>query len=344
MNTSTARSILMRRYGLDSRNPTPESNALRSPFLALAPAQNTIQRSNKLDILQALKKPHILILGETNGGKSTLVKYLVSHAGYPAIAIDPHASKTSWQGMTVVGAGRKFEAIAQELKKLCDLMTLRSEQHYEGKTDFEPLIVIIDEFPAIVANKLCGKAFAEDVMLLIREARKFCIKLIVLSIGSEVRALGIEGQGSIRECFAIIRLSKFAKTHAKTLGDERIKLAIDTAQFPALLDDDLVDIPVIDRVNIPSIPLPQDYMQISGDAARNTVNVQCENVIDEQIYIDALTKLSEEKGWLTASIVKQYSRKFADISPDQIREIFIYLASNKIGLTLKSGNALEWRI
>jgi len=341
MNITSARSILMRRYGLDSRNPTPESNALRSPFLSLPQAQITMQRSNKIDILQALKKPHILILGETGGGKSTLVKYLVSNAGYPAIAIDPHASKTSWQNMLVVGAGRKFKEIAQEVAKLIDLMNARYELLFEGKDDFEPIFVIIDEFPAIVACN--GRGFTENIMLLVREARKVKIKLIILSIGSEVKALGIEGQGSIRECFAIIRLSKFAKTHAKTLGDERIKLAIDTAKYPALLDDDLVDIPVIDRVSIPFIPLPQDYMQIGGDATPNIVDVQCEGVVDEQAYIDALTELSERKGWLSASTVKQFSRQFKDVPPDKIREIFIYLASNKIGLTLKSGNALEWR-
>ncbi len=80
--------------------------------------------------------------------------------------------------------------------------------------------------------------------------------------------------------------------------------------------------------------------------APSTITVQSEEVCDssETEAIEILTELSTKKGWLTASMVKQYSRQFKDISPDKIREIFAYLAAKGIGETQKSGSSLEWHL
>jgi Helicase HerA, central domain len=339
--------LLWKRYGLSERLQNPQSVStlvLRSPFSAIQPIAST----RTLDIREALKKPHILILGETGGGKSTLVKYLVANAGYPAIALDPHASRTSWQNMTVVGAGRKFKEISKEVLTLIELMNYRYELLFNGKEDFEPLFVIIDEFPAIVACN--GKGFTDNIMLLVREARKVAIKLIILSIGSEVKSLGIEGQGSIRECFAMVRLSKFALTHAKSLGDEQIKLMLESAKYPAMLDDMPCELPIINNVQIQAIALPMDYLQISNRqpaiASSSAINVYSEPVDDSQemFLIGILSGLSQQKGWLTASTVKQFSRQFKDVQPDQIREMFLYMTVKGIGQTQKLGSSLEWKL
>jgi hypothetical protein len=187
-------------------------------------------------------------------------------------------------------------------------------------------------------------------MLLVREARKVAIKLIILSIGSEVKSLGIEGQGSIRECFAMVRLSKFALTHAKSLGDEQIKLMVESAKYPAMLDDMPCELPIINSAQIEPIALPLDYLQISkrqqAIAPSSTIDVHSEPVDDSQelFLIGALSGLSQQKGWLTASNVKQFSRQFKDIPPDQIREMFVYMAKKGIGQTQKSGTSLEWKV
>ncbi len=211
------------------------------------------------DIRKALSKPHMLLLGETGSGKSTLVKYLVSHSSAPAIVLDPHAAPDDWQGMTVIGAGRKYKNIGDEVDRLVLLMDARYEARAEGQKNFVPLLVIIDEFPAIAAA--LGKSFTDAIMLLVREARKISIKLIILSIGSEVKSLGIEGQGSIRECFAMISLGKFAKTRAKALGDEAIKEVIRSAKYAAMLDDLPCALPEIDQVFLQQLPLPPDYQR-----------------------------------------------------------------------------------
>ncbi len=212
------------------------------------------------DIRKALSKPHILILGETGSGKSTLVKFLVSHSSAASIALDPHAAPDDWQGMQVIGAGRKYQAIGEAATGLVELMDDRYDARAEGQKTFEPLLVIIDEFPAITAT--LGKSFTESIMLLIREARKVAIRLVILSQGAEVKALGIDGQGSIRECFAIVSLGKFATARAKSLGDDAIKSALGAAKYPAMLDDLPCALPEIDRVNLQSLPLPSDYQKL----------------------------------------------------------------------------------
>lgn len=220
------------------------------------------------DIRKALSKPHMLILGETGAGKSTLVKYLVSQSSASAIVLDPHAAPDDWQGMKVIGAGRKYKEIGEEVNRLVELMNTRYEARAQGQKTFVPLLIIIDEFPAIASA--LGKSFTEAILLLVREARKIGIKLIILSIGSEVKSLGIEGQGSIRECFAIVSLGKFATARAKSLGDEAIKAALRAAKYAAMLDDFPCALPEIDRVDLQRFPLPPDYQALLTSTSTNT--------------------------------------------------------------------------
>jgi hypothetical protein len=238
-----------------SMKPPAREMQLAPPVEIPAPVKFT-------DIKTALSKPHMLLLGETNSGKSTLVKFLVSHASAPSLVLDSHAAPDDWQNMNVIGMGRNYPAIGDEVDRLVELMNNRYEARGKGQKQFEPLIVVLDEFPACVAN--LGKSFTENIMLLVREARKVSIKLIVLSQGSEVKSLGIEGQGSIRECFAMIAIGKFATEKAKSLKDEQIKAFIDSAQYPAMLDDLPCQLPQIDRVNLPVLPLPKDYLMLTS--------------------------------------------------------------------------------
>jgi S-DNA-T family DNA segregation ATPase FtsK/SpoIIIE len=80
--------------------------------------------------------------------------------------------------------------------------------------------------------------------------------------------------------------------------------------------------------------------------APTTIDVESESVDDSQeiFLIGILSGLSQQKGWLSASIVKQFSRQFKDTSPDQIREMFVYMADKSIGQTQKSGTSLEWKV
>ena len=249
------------------------------------------------DIKKALSKPHIMLLGETGSGKSTLVKYLVSHASAPSLVLDSHAAPDDWQNMTVVGMGRQYKAIGNEVENLVNLMNNRYQLRGQGQKDFEPLIVVLDEFPACVAN--LGKSFTENIMLLVREARKVSIKLIILAQGSEVKTLGIEGQGAIRECFAMVTLGKFALNAAKSLKDEQILEFVNKAQYPAMLDDMPCQLPQINKVDLKLLPLPSDYlMQAIAPVSSLTSAIaypHLQKIID---YLDG-------RDWTRDNLIKQ---------------------------------------
>jgi hypothetical protein len=185
--------------------------------------------------------------------------------------LDSHAAPDDWQNMNVIGMGKNYRAIGEAVSQLVGFMDSRYQARSQGQKQFEPLLVLIDDFPAAAAN--LGKAFTDNIMLLVRESRKVSIRLIILSQGAEVKTLGIEGQGSIRECFAIVAIGKFATDRAKALKNEQIKQFIESSQYPAMLDNLPCELPKIDRVSLPSLPLPIDYQEFissSGDRSLHT--------------------------------------------------------------------------
>jgi len=354
---SEAQSHIQYRNWLDaSLQPPKREIAIAQPIEAPAPIQST-------DIKKALSKPHILILGETNSGKSTLVKFLISHASAPSIVLDSHAAPDDWQGMNVIGMGRNYSAIGQEVDRLVALMNLRYELRGKGQKIFEPLIVVLDEFPACVAN--LGKSFAESIMLLVREARKIGIKLIVLSQGSEVKSLGIEGQGSIRECFAMVAIGKFATEKAKSLKDEGIKIMIAASQYPAMLDDFPCELPQINSFNLKNLPLPSDYLLIA-DSPQITQKIDTHQHssagLISPVTTSAAISTHQQSEPLSAALsaIIEYARKqdefisarkvqsgialFKSTKADEIRKYFQWLAANNHGIVRGDADNLEFSL
>jgi len=252
---SEAQSHIQYRNWLDaSLQPPKREIQVQAPVEATAPVKYA-------PIESSLKKPHLMILGETGSGKSTICKYLVSQVNAPCLIIDPHASPTDWRGFVVTGSGRNYEAIATEFERLANLMQIRYEARDNGVTQFDPLIVIIDEFPAIASS--LGKGATDTVKLLAREARKVSIRMCLLSQGAEVKTLGLEGEGSIRECFAMLRLGNFALSHGKSLKDKNIGEAMENSDRPAMLDQLPCNLPILsDAQSMPVLPLPNDYLEL----------------------------------------------------------------------------------
>ncbi|MCA2910187.1 MAG: DUF87 domain-containing protein [Microcystis sp. M034S1] len=252
---SEAQSHIQYRNWLDaSLQPPKREIQVQAPVEATAPVKYA-------PIESSLKKPHLMILGETGSGKSTICKYLVSQVNAPCLIIDPHASPTDWRGFVVTGSGRNYEAIATEFERLANLMQIRYEARDKGISQFDPLIVIIDEFPAIASS--LGKGATDTVKLLAREARKVSIRMCLLSQGAEVKTLGLEGEGSIRECFAMLRLGNFALSHGKQSKDKAIGEALENSDRPAMLDQLPCNLPILsDAQSMPVLPLPSDYLEL----------------------------------------------------------------------------------
>ena len=283
-----------------------------------------------------------MILGETGSGKSVLCKYFASELKIPCIALDPHASPNDWKGARVIGQGRDYKAIGQELALLVNLMDIRYKQRDKGISQFAPLGVILDEFPA-VASEL-GKDASSPVKLIVREARKINIKLILLAQGSEVRTLGIEGEGSLRESFAVVSLGKFATDRAKGLKDKAMIEAIAQQSRPAMIDDSPSTIPTIpDSVSLPVLPLPTDYLDLISKPQSpiappsSAIATQSNSTAIAPIFTKIINYL-DGRDWTRDNVVKQSITDFK-IADTSIEEIQGYLQFLEVQGYLETRNA-----
>jgi hypothetical protein len=308
---SEAQSHIQYRNWLDaSLQPPKREIQVQAPVEVTAPVKYA-------PIESSLKKPHLMILGETGSGKSTICKYLVSQVNAPCLIIDPHASPTDWRGFVVTGSGRNYGDIATEFERLANLMQIRYEARDKGISQFDPLIVIIDEFPAIASS--LGKGATDTVKLLAREARKVSIRMCLLSQGAEVKTLGLEGEGSIRECFAMLRLGNFALSHGKSLKDKAIGEAMENSDRPAMLDQLPCNLPILsDNQSMPVLPLPSDYLLLaSGNDAKQlpisppSSTMQSQSTAIAPVFAKIINYL-EGKDWKKDYEIKASIRDFKD--------------------------------
>ncbi len=317
---SEAQSHIQYRNWLDaSLQPPKREIQVQAPVEVTAPVKYA-------PIESSLKKPHLMILGETGSGKSTVCKYLVSQVNAPCLIIDPHASPTDWRGFTVIGSGRNYGDIANEFERLANLMQIRYEARDKGISQFDPLIVIIDEFPAIASS--LGKSATDTVKLLAREARKVSIRMCLLSQGAEVKTLGLEGEGSIRECFAMLRLGNFALTHGKQSKDKAIGEALENSDRPAMLDQLPCNLPILsDAQTMPVLPLPQDYLKLVDASPiappSSAIDTQSQSTAIAPVF-QKIVNFLDGRDWTRDNYIKQSIADFKN-ADTPIEEIQGYL-------------------
>ena len=330
---SEAQSHIQYRAWLDaSLQPPRKEVAISQPEIVTPVKYAPIESS--------LKKPHLMILGETGSGKSTICKYLVSQVNAPCLIIDPHASPTDWRGFVVTGSGRNYGDIATEFERLANLMQIRYEARDKGISQFDPLIVIIDEFPAIASS--LGKGATDTVKLLAREARKVSIRMCLLSQGAEVKTLGLEGEGSIRECFAMLRLGNFALSHGKSLKDKSIGEAVEIQDRPAMLDQLPCNLPVLsDAQTLPVLPLPSDYLALLDSP--KSLAIEPSDKLSEPMQIILQYLESKAPEWVKDNAVANSSRRLP-LSTEDTRSYLQWLSDQGLVECRKTGNvAIEAR-
>jgi hypothetical protein len=165
----------------------------------------------------------------------------------------------------------------------------------------------------------------------------------------------------------MLRLGNFATEKAKSLKDEQIKTFIDSAQYPAMLDDLPCQLPQIDRVNLPSLPLPIDYQMLIAD---NAIAPDIEPIDRPHNQQSALTApalttsapsiTNQQSATLSAPLtaIVDYAKKkdefisarqvqsgiaiFKSAKAPEIREYFKYLATLGYGVTRGDSDTLEF--
>jgi hypothetical protein len=192
--------------------------------------------------LENLSFHHLMILAPTGFGKSTVANYILDRLNGDQIIVDPHATPRTWGQLPVAGQGRNYDEIQTFFDLSLKEMNHRYQRRNNGDTNYPKLYILIDEFPAI-AKAIGGEEFKEWVQVMLCEARKVNISLILLSQGKSVKTLGLEGQSELLENLTIIRGKGFAKSHARSLKNEALEYWLSQQERPATIDDDGLIIP-----------------------------------------------------------------------------------------------------
>lgn len=226
---------------INHRSATPTNQELQHWYIFNAPtpiARQTIEAlpaSDPVDLLSALDTAQCaLIVGQRNSGKTTLLQHVISRRISRAhiLVLDPHSHPTRWPaGCQVVGTERDFEKIEMALRGLLALMNKRYREIGKGlvaEGSHEPVLVVIDEWRAIVFQ--LGKPAADIIKTLLAESRKTNIDVFVGSHSERVKALGIEGEGDLKEGFVLVRL-----TINKLTGERKATIDYGDGELPATL-------------------------------------------------------------------------------------------------------------
>jgi hypothetical protein len=177
-----------------------------------------------VDLLAALDGAQCaLIVGPRDSGKTTILQHVIARRldRSHVLVLDPHSHPTRWPpGCKVVGTERNFQMIENALKALLNLMNERYREIGKGlvrEGEHPSVTVIIDEWRAIVYQ--LGRTAADIIKTLLAESRKTNIDVFVGAHSERVKALGIEGEGDLKDGFVMVRLTinKMTKERKATI-------------------------------------------------------------------------------------------------------------------------------
>lgn len=205
------------------------------------PVRELPDKSNVLTDLSAnaAKYPHVLIIGKTGAGKSTIAQALAAESPGKRFAIAPHADPSKldeeWKACHgVFCAGRNYgtpddpevsydDLIHNRVENASAFQVLRAlhgemDRRYRDPAGFdshEPHDWFLDETPAIAKN--LDKYFSQLVSPQAYEARKVKLRLWIITQNDNVSTMKLEGQGKVRDNFTYLYLGDQAKRRLRYL-------------------------------------------------------------------------------------------------------------------------------
>lgn len=203
--------------------------------------------------------PHLMIEGSTGTGKTSLTEYLLSLLPGERLVITPKRKISQWRGLNIVGSPLNFSAIQGAFDTLLTEMENRYQLMDTGIEDYPLLNFVVDEYPLIAAS--CD-GISETMLMLVRASREANMKMLLIAQGSEGKALDIEGQTSVRECFTRIRLGKLAIDYARKLKRPDLEKWLLSQERPCMVDElpalvpDLSGFQAVNSGTVPVLPVP----------------------------------------------------------------------------------------
>ncbi|MCB0165395.1 MAG: hypothetical protein KDI79_14295 [Anaerolineae bacterium] len=221
--------------------PTPDDQELQRwqifnmPSSPASKVLTALPSPTPIDLMMALDSAQCaLIVGQRGSGKTTVLQHVIGRRLGKAhiLVLDPHSHPTRWpSGCQVVGTERDFVKIEMALRGLLALMNKRYRDIGKGlvaEGAHEPVLVVIDEWRAIVFQ--LGKPAADIIKTLLAESRKTNIDVFIGSHSERVKALGIEGEGDLKEGFVMVRL-----TVNKLTGERKATIDYGDGEMPTTL-------------------------------------------------------------------------------------------------------------
>jgi energy-coupling factor transporter ATP-binding protein EcfA2 len=256
--------------------------ALRTPRLTPSPAMiGSPQDPPKYNTepltelaTDAAKFPHVMLIGKTGSGKTTLAMWLASLAPGKRFAIAPHLDpaklETEWAACHGVwGGGRNYGSEDEEPIRYADLVEgkilapsafqiLRClleelDRRYKSTEGFDSHEVhnwLIDETPAVARS--LDKHFGDLLAPQLYEARKVGIRLWIMTQNDNVQSLRIKGEGKMRDNFTYIYCGKQAPARLRSL--KRCQPALEQDIRWCVVDESVAVVPGIQEMEVEPVP------------------------------------------------------------------------------------------
>jgi hypothetical protein len=227
---------------------------------------------------------HVALAGATGGGKSSILRLLVSQlckAGASVLLLNPHYTRydreadppedwTPFEPYLLYDPMecRKYEVIEYYLKQVAEqLLPKRLEQYAQSQPLGKPYFIVLDELPAIVAHV---KNAPDYLAYILREGRKVGIYLITAAQDFLVSTVAPGGGGAIRDCYRTAYYVGGDGTTAKTLLDKPARdlpetdlgqghVMLRSARVQLVKAAQLVRVPYVDNQTLYSLLGPSTF-------------------------------------------------------------------------------------
>lgn len=306
--------------------------------------------------------PHIGLVADSGGGKSTTGLWLTTWLDGKHYAILPHKKPGDYPGIASFCGSRNYGkaddpeydlqevldnkypniSVASFVKSLHKEMDKRYKLYEQGTENYSPINIHWDEYNAFI-RKVNDKSIVPLIEDLIAEARKIKIRIIVMVQSALVEDMGLNG--SLKKSIKFIQLADFATDRA-TKEDKSTKLT----QWMERLIERGDNFPVM----IDSKPgiVPHKKYWVNSAEARNQLPGNGDRELgvgSEELELNefetAILQFGQSKPntVIKARDLINNSRLFKGMTPNEVRIILQSVADKGIGQTEGEGNKLGWK-
>ncbi len=163
---------------------------------------------NDFQVMPGFDGRQVVIYGGTGGGKSTTIKHLLAGRQGIIVVIDPHYQRGAgqWNSRWLIGgAGGRFDEI-ERIIEIVHAETIRRIRSAAPQESHHPLHVAIDEMSNLIGD--ISDETIRKIYEIVRQGRKYNIFMVLTPHSVEVRAMGLEGAGGMRDSFLFVRMPR----------------------------------------------------------------------------------------------------------------------------------------